>query len=66
MAYTEVPVTCFTSEIQKLLAKIYQIWYNIKDIISERGLTQFETAKILEIDQPKVSVLKNGMLGAFQ
>ncbi|MBM3236719.1 XRE family transcriptional regulator [Candidatus Poribacteria bacterium] len=37
----------------------------IYDIISERGLTQVEAARILEIDQPKVSALKNGRLGGF-
>lgn len=37
----------------------------IYDIIEERGLRQAEAAKILGIDQPKVSALKNGRLGGF-
>jgi predicted XRE-type DNA-binding protein len=37
----------------------------IYDIIEERRLTQVEAAKILGIDQPKVSSLKNGRLGGF-
>ena len=37
----------------------------IYDIIEERGLTQAEAGKILGIDQPKVSALKNGRLGGF-
>ncbi len=37
----------------------------IYDIIEERRLTQVEAARILGIDQPKVSSLKNGRLGGF-
>jgi predicted XRE-type DNA-binding protein len=37
----------------------------IYDLIEERGLTQVEAAKILEIDQPKVSALVNGRLKGF-
>ena len=37
----------------------------VYDIIEERGLTHVEAAKILGIDQPKVSSLKNGRLGGF-
>jgi predicted XRE-type DNA-binding protein len=37
----------------------------IYDIIEDRGLTQVSAAKILGIDQPKVSALKNGRLGGF-
>ncbi len=37
----------------------------IYDIIEERHLTQIEAARILGIDQPKVSSLKNGRLGGF-
>lgn len=37
----------------------------IYDIIEKRRLTQVEAAKILGIDQPKVSSLKNGRLGGF-
>lgn len=37
----------------------------IYDIIEERGLTQVKAARILGIDQPKVSALRNGRLGGF-
>ena len=37
----------------------------IYDIIEKRRLTQVEAARILGIDQPKVSSLKNGRLGGF-
>ncbi len=37
----------------------------INKIIEERGLTQKEAAKILGINQPKVSALKNGRLKGF-
>jgi len=37
----------------------------IYDIISKRGLTQVEAAKILGIRQPKVSALRNGRLSGF-
>ena len=37
----------------------------INKIITERGLTQKEAAKILGINQPKVSALKNGRLKGF-
>lgn len=37
----------------------------INRIIEEKGLTQKEAAKILGINQPKVSALKNGRLKGF-
>ena len=37
----------------------------IYDIIEEQALTQVEAAKVLGIDQPKVSALKNGRLGGY-
>jgi predicted XRE-type DNA-binding protein len=37
----------------------------INQIIAERQLTQHATAKILGIDQPKVSALLNGRLTGF-
>lgn len=37
----------------------------IYDIIEERGLTQVEAGKILGINQPKVSALRNGRLSGF-
>ncbi len=39
--------------------------FMIYGIIEEQGLTQVEAAKILGIDQPKVSALKNGRLGGL-
>jgi predicted XRE-type DNA-binding protein len=37
----------------------------INKIIQERGLNQKETARILGINQPKVTALKNGRLKEF-
>lgn len=37
----------------------------INKIIETRGLKQKEAAKILNIDQPKISALKNGRLSGF-
>lgn len=37
----------------------------INKLIEEKGLTQKEAAKILGINQPKVSALKNGRLKGF-
>jgi len=37
----------------------------IERIIRKRGLTQAQAGKILGIDQPKVSALRNGRLGGF-
>ena len=37
----------------------------INKILEERGLTQKEAGKILGINQPKVSALKNGRLKGF-
>ncbi len=39
--------------------------YEIEQSIRKRGLTQAEAAKILGIDQPKVSALRNGRLSGF-
>lgn len=33
--------------------------------IERRGLTQAEAAKLLEVDQPKISALKRGRLAGF-
>jgi len=38
---------------------------NINRIIDERQLTQAKAAKILEIDQPKVSAIRRGRLTGF-
>jgi predicted XRE-type DNA-binding protein len=37
----------------------------INRIIEEKGLTQNEAAKILGINQPKISALRNGRLNGF-
>ena len=37
----------------------------INDIIEGRRLTQLQAAKLLGIDQPKVSALRNGRLAIF-
>lgn len=37
----------------------------IYDIIEERGLTQVEAAKALDVSQPKISALRNGRLSGF-
>lgn len=38
---------------------------SITAIIQERGLTQRQAARVLEIDQPKVSAITRGRLGDF-
>jgi predicted XRE-type DNA-binding protein len=42
-----------------------ELVHQISEIISERQLTQIEAAKILGIDQPKVSSLVRGKLSGF-
>jgi predicted XRE-type DNA-binding protein len=37
----------------------------ISEVIEQRGLTQAEAAKVLGVDQPKVSALARGRLGGF-
>ncbi len=37
----------------------------IAEIIAERGLTQIAAAKVLGVDQPKVSALLRGKLSSF-
>jgi predicted XRE-type DNA-binding protein len=49
---------------EELLAKA-QLVQRISDIISERKLTQARAAKLLGIDQPKVSALLRGKLAGF-
>ena len=46
------------------LAKV-EIAIKINDIIAQKNLKQKEAAKVLGIDQPKVSALKNGRLRGF-
>lgn len=49
---------------EEALAKA-EIASKIQDIITERKLTQAQAAKILEISQPKVSLLLRGFLTNF-
>jgi predicted XRE-type DNA-binding protein len=42
-----------------------QLADQISDLISERNLTQIEAAKILGLDQPKISALMRGRLAGF-
>ena len=49
---------------EKHLAKV-ELAYQINSIIEKRGLKQVEAAKILGIDQPKVSALSCGQLDNF-
>jgi predicted XRE-type DNA-binding protein len=49
---------------EELLAKA-QLVQRVADIISERKLTQARAAKLLGIDQPKVSALLTGKLEGF-
>lgn len=49
---------------EKHLAKV-KLAYQINGIIEKRNLNQTEAAKVLDIDQPKVSALKCGRLSGF-
>src|SRR3954463_5779833 len=49
---------------EELLAKA-ELVQRISDIIAERKLTQAKAAKLLGIDQPKVSALLRGKLEGF-
>lgn len=49
---------------EKTLAKSQLVW-EINKIIKKRKLTQAKVAKILKIDQPKVSLLLRGYLRSF-
>lgn len=51
-------------DAEELLAKS-RIVYRICDIIAERKLTQAQAAKLLGIDQPKISALLRGKLSGF-
>jgi predicted XRE-type DNA-binding protein len=48
----------------ELLVKA-QLAYKISSIIAKLGITQVEAAKLLGIDQPKISALINGKLSDF-
>jgi len=49
---------------QEALAKA-ELARQISAIVAERGLTQTQAARILGIDQPKVSALMRGRLSGF-
>ena len=49
---------------EELLAKA-KLASRIIDIIQERGLTQVAAAKLLGVDQPKVSLIFRGQLDQF-
>lgn len=49
---------------EEALAKA-RLAYEIELSIRKRGLTQAEAAKVLGVDQPKVSALRNGRLSGF-
>jgi len=48
----------------ELLVKA-ELAYKISSIIASLGITQIESAKLLGIDQPKMSALINGKLSGF-
>ncbi len=48
----------------EVLAKA-ELAHKISEIISNRDLSQAEAAKILGIDQPKISALMKGKLSGF-
>jgi predicted XRE-type DNA-binding protein len=52
------------ADSDELLARA-KLAHRIGALIQERGLTQAQAAKLLKLDQPKVSALLNGKLSAF-
>jgi predicted XRE-type DNA-binding protein len=52
-------------EDPEVLAAKSDLLYRIDAIIESRGLTQVEAAKLLGVDQPKVSALRRGKLSEF-
>ena len=52
------------SDAEERMAKA-RLALRIEAIIEERGLKQVEAAKILGINQPKISALMNGRLSGF-
>ena len=49
---------------EEALAKA-ELAYKITAIIARRRLTQAQTARLLGVDQPKISLLKRGRLAGF-
>lgn len=52
------------SRPEEALAKA-ELAHKIVSMIERRGLSQAEAAKLLQVDQPKVSALKRGRLAGF-
>lgn len=49
---------------EEMLAKAV-LASQINDLIKEKNLTQIEASKLLEVDQPKISLLAKGKLSGF-
>lgn len=49
---------------EERLAKA-ELAHKISVLVSDRGLTQVQTAKLLGVDQPKISALLRGQLSGF-
>lgn len=73
MSHEEIPVTASSGNVfadldlpepEELLAKA-ELVRQIAAAIDERDLTQTEAARIMGVDQPKVSALLNGHLSGF-
>lgn len=52
------------SNAEECLAKT-KLAYQINRLIEDRGLKQIEAAKLLDVDQPKISALARGRLSGF-
>jgi predicted XRE-type DNA-binding protein len=52
------------SSPEEVLAKA-ELASNIADLIARRGITQVAAARLLSVDQPKVSALLRGRLAGF-
>lgn len=51
-------------QAEEMMAKAV-LAHRISSILEERGLTQAEAARVLGVDQPKVSALRRGRLSGF-
>ena len=49
---------------EEALAKA-ELAHKITRLIERRGMTQAEAAKLLDVDQPKISALRRGRLSGF-
>jgi predicted XRE-type DNA-binding protein len=52
-------------EDREILVAKSDLLYRINAILESRGLTQVAAAKLLGVDQPKVSALRRGKLSEF-